>query len=69
MQIAAEQKALSAGISAGVLVLDTGSGTGQRGNFLGMSWKRKVSAGYICMMAAALGRTTRSSSPTRRAPR
>src|SRR5262245_13608261 len=36
------------------LVFEAGCGTGQLSNFLGMSWKRKVFAGDICLNSLRL---------------
>lgn len=40
----------------GALVLETGCGTGQLSNFLGMSWRRKVFAGDICLNSLRLAK-------------
>lgn len=40
----------------GSLVLEVGCGTGQLSNFLGMSWKRKVFAGDICLNSLRLAK-------------
>lgn len=40
----------------GALVLEAGCGTGQLSNFLGMSWRRKVFAGDICMNSLRLAK-------------
>ena len=40
----------------GALVLEAGCGTGQLSNFLGMSWKRKVFAGDICLNSLRLAK-------------
>ncbi len=40
----------------GSLVLEAGCGTGQLSNFLGMSWKRKVFAGDICLNSLRLAK-------------
>jgi SAM-dependent methyltransferase len=41
-------------IPEGALVFEAGCGTGQLSNFLGMSWKRKVFAGDICLNSLRL---------------
>lgn len=40
----------------GALVLEAGCGTGQLSNFLGMSWRRKVVAGDICLNSLRLAK-------------
>lgn len=40
----------------GSLVLEAGCGTGQLSNFLGMSWKRKVFAGDVCLNSLRLAK-------------
>jgi SAM-dependent methyltransferase len=40
----------------GALVLEAGCGTGQLSNFLGMSWRRKVIAGDLCMNSLRLAK-------------
>ena len=40
----------------GALVLEAGCGTGQLSNFLGMSWRRKVFAGDICLNSLRLAK-------------
>jgi SAM-dependent methyltransferase len=40
----------------GALVLEAGCGTGQLSNFLGMSWKRKVFAGDLCLNSLRLAK-------------
>lgn len=40
----------------GALVLEAGCGTGQLSNFLGMSWRRKVIAGDMCMNSLRLAK-------------
>ena len=40
----------------GSLVFEAGCGTGQLSNFLGMSWKRKVFAGDICLNSLRLAK-------------
>jgi SAM-dependent methyltransferase len=41
--------ALDAQLPDGVVVLDVGCGTGQLTNFLGLSWKRRVLGGDVCL--------------------
>jgi SAM-dependent methyltransferase len=43
-------------LPAGALVLEAGCGTGQLSNFLGMSWKRKVFAGDLCLNSLRLAK-------------
>lgn len=45
---------LDAQLPDGALVLEAGCGTGQLSNFLGLSWRRKVFAGDICMNSLRL---------------
>ena len=45
---------LDAQLPEGALVLEAGCGTGQLSNFLGMSWRRKVFAGDMCMNSLRL---------------
>jgi SAM-dependent methyltransferase len=40
----------------GALVLEAGCGTGQLSNFLGMSWKRRVFAGDLCLNSLRLAK-------------
>jgi SAM-dependent methyltransferase len=40
----------------GAVVFEAGCGTGQLSNFLGMSWKRKVFAGDICLNSLRLAK-------------
>lgn len=40
----------------GALILEAGCGTGQLSNFLGMSWKRKVFAGDMCLNSLRLAK-------------
>jgi SAM-dependent methyltransferase len=40
----------------GALVLEAGCGTGQLSNFLGMSWRRKVFAGDMCLNSLRLAK-------------
>ena len=40
----------------GALVLEVGCGTGQLSNFLGMSWKRRVFAGDLCLNSLRLAK-------------
>src|SRR5262245_44995432 len=48
--------ALEAQLADGALVLEAGCGTGQLSNFLGMSWKRKVFAGDLCLNSLRLAK-------------
>ena len=47
---------LDAQLPDGALVLEAGCGTGQLSNFLGMSWRRKVFAGDICLNSLRLAK-------------
>jgi SAM-dependent methyltransferase len=47
---------LDAQLADGALVLEAGCGTGQLSNFLGMSPKRKVFAGDVCLNSLRLGK-------------
>lgn len=47
---------LDAQLPDGAIVLEAGCGTGQLSNFLGMSWRRKVFAGDICMNSLRLAK-------------
>jgi SAM-dependent methyltransferase len=40
----------------GALILEAGCGTGQLSNFLGMSWKRRVFAGDLCLNSLRLAK-------------
>ncbi len=43
-------------LPAGALILEAGCGTGQLSNFLGMSWKREVFAGDMCLNSLRLAK-------------
>ncbi len=43
-------------LPAGALVLEAGCGTGQLSNFLGMSWRRRVIAGDMCLNSLRLAK-------------
>ena len=49
-------KLLDQQLPEGALVWEAGCGTGQLSNFLGMSWRRKVFAGDLCMNSLRLGK-------------
>ena len=52
--------ALDEQIPKGARVLEAGCGTGQLTNFLGMSWKRRVLGGDMCLHSLRLGNDFRS---------
>lgn len=49
-------KLLDQQLPEGALVLEAGCGTGQLSNFLGMSWKRRVFAGDLCLNSLRLAK-------------
>lgn len=51
--------ALDAQIPEGATVLEAGCGTGQLSNFLGMSWKRRVFGGDMCLNSLRLANAFR----------
>ena len=50
---------LDAQIPKGAVVLEAGCGTGQLTNFLGMSWRRRVFGGDICLNSLRLAKAFR----------
>lgn len=49
-------KLLDEQLPEGALVLEAGCGTGQLSNFLGMSWRRRVIAGDMCLNSLRLAK-------------